>query len=115
MNSIAGPPWGSSYFFYPQRIEPKQSLISSVLFDSGISQLGGPRIVHLALLILLARRAWAGKADFYWGVLQAPSSGWQTQVDQNTIECNLLNSRTVHRLTESDIEKWQSRLTRWEK
>lgn len=51
------------------------------LFDVGPDQRGGPRIVHLALLILLAQRAAAGKAGFSWGILQ--NSPPQLLVDVN--------------------------------
>lgn len=40
------------------------------LFDAGPLQWGAPRLVHLALLIILAQRARAAGAEFRWGVLQ---------------------------------------------
>lgn len=97
-------------YFYPQNVEPKQALISTVLFDSGLSQLGGPRIVHLALLILLARRAQASRAEFYWGILQSSPKDWQTEVNPNTIENNLLKSVATVEVVDTDIDQWQSQL-----
>ena len=41
-----------------------------VLFDAGPLQLGAARLVHLALLILLARRAQEAGAELRWGILQ---------------------------------------------
>ena len=48
------------------------SLRSVVLFDVGPSQLGTPRLAHLAVLIVLAQRAQRAKASFQWGILQQP-------------------------------------------
>jgi hypothetical protein len=43
---------------------------SIVLFDTGPDQLGSPRLAHLAILIVLIRRAHRALANFSWGILQ---------------------------------------------
>jgi hypothetical protein len=45
-----------------------------VLFDASPWQLGAPRLVHLALWILLARRAEMAGVELCWGRLQAPGA-----------------------------------------
>lgn len=54
----------------PQGRRPQRLIVA--LFDAGPMQLGAPRLAHLALWILLARRALAGRGLLRWGVLQAP-------------------------------------------
>ena len=51
---------------------PAGARVCTVLFDAGPSQLGAPRLAHLALLILLFRRAVSAGAAFRWGILQQP-------------------------------------------
>jgi hypothetical protein len=63
---------GELLFLGPEPANSEQSLRSVVLFDAGPSQLGEPRLAHLALFILLARRAELAGAEFLWGVLQQP-------------------------------------------
>lgn len=56
-----------------------------VLFDVGPDQRGGPRIVHLAALILLAQRAHDGGASFSWGVLQDSPSELFSDVNEESV------------------------------
>lgn len=86
------------------------------LFDVGPDQRGGPRIVHLALLILLAQRAQAGNASFSWGILQ--DSPMQLLADVNKESIRLLVNRgsqkrptildviDFHQLFQEDAEIW---------
>lgn len=59
---------------------------SVALFDAGPSQLGGPRVAHLALLVLLATRAREAGLGFAWGVLQDPRGELFDAVDRRGIE-----------------------------
>ena len=63
---------GELLFTGPEPAHSEASLRSVVLFDAGLAQLGEPRLAHVALFILLARRAQLARADFRWGVLQEP-------------------------------------------
>src|SRR5262249_15092529 len=55
---------GEQMFFKRQLIEPSAAATSVALFDSGPEQSGEPRVLQIALLILLAARAEAAGADF---------------------------------------------------
>lgn len=63
---------GELLFTGPEPATSRRPLRSVVLFDAGPSQLGAARLLHVALLILLARRAQLASAQFEWGVLQEP-------------------------------------------
>lgn len=88
--------------------EPKGSRRSIVLFDTGPSQLGSPRLVHVALLIVLARRAAAARAELVWGSLQAniqARSGSQADDIRH-----LLGARSAFDVCRKDLEHALSRL-----
>lgn len=96
-------------FFELARQHPVQHPLTVALFDSGPSQLGPPRLVHLAALIVLARRAAAAEARFRWGVLQRPESPMLEDVREPEIEM-LLASRTTRETAENDLDLWQKNL-----
>jgi hypothetical protein len=63
---------GEHLFLSPRREVRKADARIVALFDSGPAQLGAPRLAHVALWILLARRAAAAQLQFGWGTLAAP-------------------------------------------
>lgn len=63
---------GEHAFLELARRSTAGSRVTAVFFDAGPSQLGSPRVAQLALLLVMARRAQAAGARFYWGVLQQP-------------------------------------------
>jgi hypothetical protein len=65
--------YGEVAYFKPRRRTERQPLSSLVLFDVGPDQLGRPRIVQLAALVVLARRASAVGSQLRWGTLQNPA------------------------------------------
>ena len=71
---------------------PQQGVRCEAVFDAGPESLGSPRIVHVAMLIVLARRAQAADAEFSWRVAQRPERSF-SGVDSGTIRY-LLDSRT---------------------
>jgi hypothetical protein len=75
------------------------------LFDAGAEQLGAPRIAHLAVLILLARRAEQQGATLEWGVLQDPSSRLHAAVTKATV-LELLRGRCVRDVSSDDLDRW---------
>jgi hypothetical protein len=79
-----------------------------VLFDAGPNQLGSPRLVHLAALIVLARRAHSSGARFAWGVLQKPALLRET-INAATIRA-WLGERGVTEATENHAFDWQGDL-----
>lgn len=63
---------GEHLFLSPKLIARQTDALTVAVFDSGPAQLGAPRLLHMALWILLAQRAQAAKARFLWGVLGEP-------------------------------------------
>ena len=61
-----------------------------VLLDCGPEQLGRPRVVQLAVLILLLRYAEAMRATLHWGVIQDPKQQWFEGITPELIENWLL-------------------------
>ena len=82
---------------------------SFVLFDSGASQLGAPRIVQLAALIVLAQRAERQKGTLAWGSLQDASSTIHDSVNANVMK--LVRLRSSQRPTDADFERWKAVVT----
>ncbi len=64
--------FGEQAFLKPAFKQPQGARRTVVLLDAGPDSLGAPRIAHLALLIVMQRRAEAAGAEFTWGVLQSP-------------------------------------------
>ena len=78
--------YGEQAFLQPAFRQPRAGRCSVALLDAGPEQLGAPRIAHLALLVVLARRAEAAGADFRWGVIQADAGrGFQTRLDKASL------------------------------
>ncbi|WP_337056999.1 hypothetical protein [Pseudomonas sp. USHLN015] len=61
---------GEHLFLAPQQRARHSSRLIVALFDAGPRQLGAPRLAHLAMLILLARRAREANGELRWGILQ---------------------------------------------
>ncbi len=100
---------GEHSFLQLARSRPSERRNIVALFDSGPDQLGGPRLVQLAILILLARRADSSGAQLNWGVLQHPEV-LITGLNQKSIE-KLFSRRVLQEVTSGQIEQWSDRLT----
>jgi hypothetical protein len=79
-----------------------------VLFDAGPAQIGTPRIAHVALLIVLSRRAAAARAAFSWGVLQRPAEGTVAELTPEGLR-RLLAARSPLEPTPVDVDRWRVR------
>jgi hypothetical protein len=79
---------------------------SVALFDAGPDQLGGPRIVHLAALIVLARRAEGTGACFQWGMLQQPAGTLHTSLTVGTL-WQLFQARSYRSVADQDVAAWR--------
>jgi len=99
---------GELLFTGPEPADNEQSLRSVALFDAGPAQLGAPRLVHIALFILLARRAELAGAEFHWGVLQAP--GTLHPADGIDTLRRLLEARTLSVLDQDGLAQWDETL-----
>lgn len=103
---------GEHLFLAPQYRAHQANRMIVVLFDAGPLQLGGPRLVHLALLILLARRASEAGAELRWGVLQnAP------QLHEFTGAAHLkqlLDARSYQTVSDEHWQAWRAWLSEQE-
>jgi hypothetical protein len=63
---------GEHLFLAPRPRARRAEMLIIALFDAGPLQLGAPRLAHLALWILLARRAAEAGGELRWGALQGP-------------------------------------------
>ena len=91
-------------FLQLARQEPAGGLRSVILFDAGPSQLGAPRLVHLAALVVFAQRAKDAGADLRFGVLQTapePLAEFNTATAER-----LMQSRSSRPPTAADWQSW---------
>lgn len=85
--------------------EPGGLRRSIVLFDAGPRSLGAPRVVQLALLIVLAARARAAGVRFTWGVLQDERRALVAELNAQSIR-RLLGGRALRELGGVDATEW---------
>ena len=95
-------------FTGPEAENAHGSKLFLALFDAGPSQLGEPRLAHLALFILLARRAQDAGAQFLWGVLQEPGKLYE-DLDLHGLK-KLMQARTLQAVQEKHLTKWNEAL-----
>ena len=86
------------------RQEPAGGLLSVVLFDAGPSQLGGPRLVHLAALVVFAQRALDAGAELRFGVLQMPPHP-EARFSPRAAQ-NIMHARSGRAPTRDDWQGW---------
>lgn len=96
---------GEHLFLARQPRRQRASRWIVALFDAGPLQLGAPRLAHLALAILLARRAREAGAEFRWGVLQQP--GELRGLDDLAGLRALLGARTLDICTPRHWQAWR--------
>lgn len=85
--------------------EPGGLRRSIVLFDAGPRSLGAPRVVQLALLIVLAARARAAGVRFAWGVLQDERRALVAELNEQSVR-RLLSGRALRELGGVDATEW---------
>src|SRR6185369_11838490 len=76
------------------------------------SQIGSPRIAHIAALIVLANRADSARSSFSWGVLQRPEAAAFRDVNASNI-MSLLAARSHCEVNDADIAAWEEQLASW--
>ncbi|KRA21135.1 hypothetical protein [Lysobacter sp. Root604] len=86
-------------FLAPRLVTPQSDGLIAVVFDAGPSQWGAARLVHVAMWILLARRAQATHMRFAWGLAHRP--GVLTENDSSAMLKNMLSART-HEVSGAD-------------
>lgn len=96
-------------FLETARSAPHGGRRTVLLLDVGPDQLGAPRTVHLALLVLFAQRAASAGTDFSWGVLQRPDQRLIDEVDSRTVAA-LMASRSAECADAGHLDVWRARL-----
>jgi hypothetical protein len=96
---------GELAFLRVHRRESAMGRVALALFDAGPSQIGGPRIVQLATLIVLSQRARASRVRFRWGIVQRPEDGWIDDVTPPTVG-RLLKARTAAVPRTEHLRRW---------
>jgi hypothetical protein len=81
---------------------------SVVLFDSGPDQLGSPRLAHLAILVVLIRRADRARANFAWRTLQNSGLPFLHGASESEM-IELLRARTSTNVSDSMLNDWINR------
>jgi len=103
--------FGELSFLKPVFRQPQGARRTVALLDAGPDQLGAPRIAHLALLIVLSRRAEAAGAAFCWGVLQSdPEKGAFSAVTPHTVGA-WLAARDPTPPTDARLAAWRDALS----
>ncbi|MCY1030385.1 hypothetical protein OV207_02870 [Corallococcus sp. BB11-1] len=102
--------FGELSFLKPAFRQPRGARRTVVLLDAGPDQLGLPRIAHLALLVVLSRRAEAAGAAFTWAALQSsPRSDMHTGLDVPSL-LKWLEARSLEPACAQHLAAWREAL-----
>jgi hypothetical protein len=99
---------GEHLFLSPRYETIKADAQIVAVFDAGPAQFGAPRLAHIALWILLARRAEQAGIGFRWGVLGVPSAlddGGDAQALKR-----LLAARSLQHPATAQLDAWRDAL-----
>ncbi|WP_374981491.1 hypothetical protein PSGK_11195 [Pseudomonas solani] len=97
---------GEHLFLAPQQRAQHSSRLIVALFDAGPRQLGAPRLAHLAMLILLARRAREADGELRWGLLQRPA--WHNGLQGPADLIRVLEARSWTAAEPAHWQTWQA-------
>lgn len=95
-------------FLAPKLVHREAERVLVAVFDAGPAQWGATRLAHVALWILLARRASSLGARLLWGVAQQP--GKLHEADTPDALRKLLQARTHALPTGEDWQAWATQL-----
>lgn len=96
-------------FFRIARRSPLDELFSVALFDAGPTQIGAPRVVHLALLVVLSQRCTERGGIFRWAVLQEHPRRINDRLDADAVR-SLLALRSAREVDEETLDEWNDLL-----
>lgn len=99
---------GEHIFLSPRPSRRRAQRTVVALFDAGPLQLGAPRLGHIVMWILLARRAVQAQGEMRWGVLQAP--GELLSADDAQCLKALMAKRSFTAPDTTHLEQWQANL-----
>jgi hypothetical protein len=97
---------GELLFTGPEPATSRRPFRCVALFDAGPAQLGAPRLLHVAMLILLARRADLVGAQFQWGLLQ--DAGLLHEDAPAAAIKRLLGARSFASANRDDADIWDA-------
>lgn len=97
---------GEHLFLAPQQRARHSSRLIVALFDAGPRQLGAPRLAHLTMLILLARRAREADGELRWGILQRPA--WHESLQGPADLTRVLEARSWTAAEPAHWQTWQA-------
>ena len=100
---------GEHLFLAPRRSAQRRAVDFRLLMDVGPLQFGAPRIVHLALLILLAQRAHQRRGRLLWATWQEPGV-WHDVREPADLR-RMLASRVHSAVTEEHVQRWLEHLS----
>lgn len=95
-------------FLESAKRQPRAASRSIVVFDAGPSQLGTPRLVQLAMLLVMERRARQAGAQLRWVTAQSPDV-IHSACEQSDILA-LLAARSPREPTEEDVRRIAERI-----
>lgn len=102
--------FGEQAYLQPAFRQPQGGRRTVALLDAGPEQFGSPRIAHLAVLVVLARRAEAAGAGFAWVVLQSsPQTVPFSSVDAGAVG-RWLKAVNAAPVTEARLAAWREAL-----
>lgn len=93
---------GEHLFLAPRPRAAQADRLIVAVFDTGPWQLGAPRLAHLALWILLARRAAEAGGELRWGALHTPG-----QWHEATTPEHLKDMLRARRFASAEVDGWQ--------
>ena len=102
---------GEHLFLSRAHSSPVGTRSSLALFDAGPSQIGSPRIAHIAALIVLANRADTAHSSFSWGVIQELETIYRDVNAGNLMA--LLEGRSDCEVCDTHVELWEEQLATW--
>ena len=95
---------GEHLFLAPRPRAMQADKLIVAIFDAGPWQLGAPRLAHLALWILLARRAEEAGGALRWGVLHQPGQ-WHDADTPEQLK-NMLRLRSFEAAGDAHWNQW---------
>jgi hypothetical protein len=93
---------GEHAFLHLARDEPVRKHRTIALIDAGPSQLGRPRLVQLAMLIVLAQRAARVNGELRWKLLQSRQPDFEETLDRVSLS-RFLQGRSAREPVDEDI------------
>jgi hypothetical protein len=97
---------GEHMFLAPRPRARRADRSIVALFDVGPLQFGAPRLAHIAMWILLARRARQAGGEFRWGALQSPGALFEGHATEHLKA--LLHGRTFASVHPDTFTQWRA-------